>query len=79
MAIRVKVGEAKTHLSELLAKVEAGEEVIIQRGNESVARLSGIPSRTDIDATIADIRRNRSTATRTTAAEIVEWRDEGRR
>ena len=27
MSITVKVGEAKTHLSDLLAKVEAGEEV----------------------------------------------------
>lgn len=35
----VKVGEAKTHLSDPLAKVEAGEEVIIARGNEAIAKL----------------------------------------
>ena len=34
MTITVKVGEAKTRLSELLAKVEAGEEVVIARGND---------------------------------------------
>lgn len=42
MAVTVKVAEAKTHLSELLAEVEAGEEVIISRGNKPVARLSRI-------------------------------------
>ena len=31
--------EAKTHLSRLLAEVEAGEEVVISRGAHPVARL----------------------------------------
>ena len=35
----VSVHEAKTHLSRLLQKVEAGEEVIIARGGEAVAKL----------------------------------------
>lgn len=35
----VSVYEAKTHLSELLRKVEAGEEVIIRRGKHAVAKL----------------------------------------
>ena len=48
MTITVKVGEAKTHLSELLAKVEAGEEVVIARGNEPIARLSRIRRDGDI-------------------------------
>lgn len=38
MAI-VNVLEAKTHLSRLIAEVEAGGEVIIARGNVPVARL----------------------------------------
>ena len=33
------VHEAKTQLSKLLAAMEAGEEVIIARGNTPVARL----------------------------------------
>ena len=37
------VHEAKTHLSKLLAKVEAGEEVIIARNGKPVARLVGLP------------------------------------
>ena len=36
------VHEAKTHLSKLLAKVEAGEEVIIARNGKPVARLVGL-------------------------------------
>jgi antitoxin (DNA-binding transcriptional repressor) of toxin-antitoxin stability system len=35
----VKVQDAKTRLSALLAAVEAGEEVIIARGDTPVARL----------------------------------------
>jgi prevent-host-death family protein len=35
----VTVHEAKTHLSQLLAAVEAGEEVVILRGTQPVARL----------------------------------------
>ena len=42
MTITVRVGEAKTHLSDLLARVEAGEEIIVARGNEPVARLTRI-------------------------------------
>ena len=40
MAITVNIGEAKTRLSELIALVEAGEEVVIARGNAPVARLA---------------------------------------
>lgn len=35
----VSVHEAKTHLSRLLQRVEAGEEVVIARGGRPVARL----------------------------------------
>jgi antitoxin (DNA-binding transcriptional repressor) of toxin-antitoxin stability system len=79
MAVTVKVAEAKTHLSELLAKVEAGEEVIISRGNTPVARLSRIRRENDIDALVAEIRAQRAGRQPTTQEEIREWRDEGRR
>lgn len=36
---QVSVHEAKTHLSALLARVEAGEEIVIARGGTPVARL----------------------------------------
>jgi prevent-host-death family protein len=35
----VNVHEAKTHLSRLLLRVEAGEEVLILRAGKPVARL----------------------------------------
>lgn len=35
----VTVHEAKTHLSKLLRRVEAGEDVVIKRGQRVVARL----------------------------------------
>jgi prevent-host-death family protein len=37
--MRVNVGQAKTELSKLLARVERGEEVEIARGGVPVARL----------------------------------------
>lgn len=36
---QVNIHQAKTHLSRLLQKVEAGEEVIIARAGKPVARL----------------------------------------
>ena len=36
---KVNVHEAKTHLSELLKRVEAGEEIVIARSGKPVARL----------------------------------------
>ena len=35
----VTIHEAKTHLSRLIARVLAGDEIIIARGREEVARL----------------------------------------
>jgi len=37
--IEVGVHEAKTHLSRLLQRVAAGEEIVIARGGKPVARL----------------------------------------
>ncbi len=37
--IEVNVHEAKTHLSRLLVRVEAGEEILISRAGRPVARL----------------------------------------
>jgi prevent-host-death family protein len=40
--MRVNVGEAKTRLSQLLARVEAGEDVEIARDGVPVAKLVGV-------------------------------------
>lgn len=39
----VNVHEAKTHLSKLLARVEAGEEIILARGGAPIAKIVPIP------------------------------------
>ena len=41
----VNVHEAKTHLSRLLARVEAGEEITLARGGRPIARIVPIPER----------------------------------
>ncbi|VAX11818.1 hypothetical protein MNBD_GAMMA26-1286 [hydrothermal vent metagenome] len=39
MGIQVNIHEAKAHLSSLVARAEAGEEVIIARANRPTVRL----------------------------------------
>jgi prevent-host-death family protein len=58
--MEVTVQEAKTHLSRLLRRVEAGESVVIRRGSEPVAMLVRAPRRAgrrniwgDLEGTIA--------------------------
>lgn len=47
MSDMVNVHEAKTHLSRLLARAEAGEEIVIARGGRPIAKLVRYaPSRT---------------------------------
>jgi prevent-host-death family protein len=45
MATMVGVHEAKTHLSRLLRRVSAGEEIVIARDGEPIARLVPVRSR----------------------------------
>jgi prevent-host-death family protein len=80
--------EAKTHLSELVARVEQGEEVVITRHNRPVARLVPIG---EVSPELAARRRQllaelqalgRTIGQRggpITVDEILGWRDEGRR
>jgi prevent-host-death family protein len=77
MSITVKIGEAKTHLYDLLARVEAGEEVIIARGNEPIAKLTRIDSRARRRAAIEALKAERAKAQPVTTEEILAWRHEG--
>jgi prevent-host-death family protein len=45
MARSVTIGEAKTHFSKLVRRAEAGEEIIVYRGVEPVARLAPLSKR----------------------------------
>ncbi len=42
MTEQVNVQDAKTRLSELLVRVEKGEEIIIARGGKPIAKLTAI-------------------------------------
>ncbi len=79
MTLTVNIGEAKTRLSELIVKVEAGEEVIIARGNEPVARLAPLDDlaarRAVIEAALA--LRDSGRIQRVSAQELVDWKREG--
>jgi prevent-host-death family protein len=79
MTRTVKVAEAKTHLSELLTKVESGEEIIIARGDTPVARLVPIDDEERRANLFRLIRRDRAKNKPVSLEEILQWRDEGRR
>ncbi len=54
---QVGVHEAKTRLSELLRGVEAGEEVVVTRGGEPIARIVPVaprPPRPSLFGLLAD-------------------------
>lgn len=79
MTTTVKISEAKTHLSDLIARVEAGEEFVIARGNDPVAHLTAIRKQSDMQLLLAEVRAARLKAAASTHDEILSWRDEGRR
>jgi prevent-host-death family protein len=51
VAKTVNIHEAKIHLSELVAKVESGEEIIIARSGKPVARLCALASKKEKKST----------------------------
>jgi antitoxin (DNA-binding transcriptional repressor) of toxin-antitoxin stability system len=79
MANIVKVGKAKTYLSDLLARVEAGEEIIIARGDVPIAKLTRIEKANDLASVLAEARASRARAKPVTRNELLAWRREGAR
>ena len=81
MAATVKVAEAKARLSELLAKVEAGEEFVIARGHEPIAQLAPIEPRRDLRAAFADMiaARDSGRIKPMSIEDIIAWKHEGHR
>ena len=80
--------EAKTHLSELVARAEQGEEVIITRHNKPVAKLVPIDEvpigvvvrRREAIAGLQAIGRDMAArGGPVTREEILQWVQEGRR
>ncbi|PZU17883.1 MAG: type II toxin-antitoxin system prevent-host-death family antitoxin [Shinella sp.] len=71
MTATVKISEAKTHLSDLIARVEAGEEFVIARGNDPVARLIAIRKQNDLQLLLVEVRAARLKAAASTHDEIL--------
>ena len=78
--ITVGAFDAKTHLSSLLDKVEAGEEVLITRHGKPVARLvpEGLYLRMAADEAVQRIKALRA-GVRLDGLTWKELRDEGRK
>lgn len=79
----VGVFEAKTKFSELLDRVEAGEEIIVTRHGKPVARIS-LPVDEERRRKAAQIveemkELRKQTAGKATIEEILQWIQEGRR
>ena len=79
MSITVEIGDAAGLLPDLLAKVEAGEEVILARGENPVIRMSKVDPKTQVRAAIEAMREIRRKLPKTTIEEIVAWKDEDSR
>jgi len=73
MTAIVKVGEAKTDLSDLLARIEAGEEITIARGDVPIAKLTRIEKANGLAAVLAEARAARARTKSVTREEILAW------
>ena len=73
----VNLAEAKAHLSELVSKAQNGEETIITRHGQPVARLvpASLPKKTL--RSLASFRGTLPKARKSTAALLRKLRDEG--
>ena len=73
----VKIGEAKTHLSALLAGLEVGEDLVICRGAAPVVQVTRVAVEGERAALSATLRRERAKQKAVTTSEILPWRHEG--
>lgn len=73
MAIQVNVHEAKTRLSDLLGRVEGGEDVVIARSGTPVARLVSVNPLAEREFGIVDLRVPESFFEPMEEAELAAW------
>lgn len=73
----VNLADAKAHLSELVSKAEAGEEIIITRRGQPVARLVPVAAPKKALRSLADFRATLPKARKSSADLIRKLRDEG--
>ena len=79
MTLHVNVEELKARLSELLARVEAGEDLVVAQDGGARFKVECLThdraaARAAVEALLAD-----RTSGGVTLEEIMAWRDEGRR
>ena len=75
--VTVNLAHAKAHLSELLDRVEAGEEVLITRRGRPVAHLSPAATRKQPLRPLAEFRQKMPRWRRPSVELLREGRDEG--
>lgn len=76
MSLTFNIGQAKARLSHLIARAEAGEDVIIARDGVPAARL--VPLSRPIGETIELLRKERARRPKVSAREIREAKELGR-
>ncbi len=72
----VNVADAKARLSHLIARAEAGDDVIIARDGVPAARI--VPLERPVGDTIALLRQERAQRPHVTAADIRAAKEQGR-
>ena len=73
----MNLAEAKAHLSELVTKAESGEETIIMRRGQAVAKLVPVAGLKRTLSSRADFRASLAKTSKPTVALIRAIRDEG--
>ena len=75
--VTVNLAHAKAHLSELLDKVETGEEIVITRHGRPIAHLSSVSSPKKTLRPLTEFRAKMPNWRRPSAELLREARDEG--
>jgi len=73
----VTLADAKAHLSHLLDQVEAGQEVIITRRGQPVARIAPLERPKQALKPLADFRKRMPSWRKSSAELLQEMREEG--
>jgi prevent-host-death family protein len=73
----VNLAEAKAHLSKLVSKAETGEETIITRRGQPVAKLVPVAAPKKARRSLSDFRASLPKARKSSASLIRKMRDEG--
>jgi prevent-host-death family protein len=76
--LTVTVVEAKAHLSELLDKVEGGQEVVITRHGRPVVRLSAVVKPKKPIRSLAEFRKRMPRLRKSSVTVLREMRDDER-